>query len=111
MKDRVPYPVAEVAQRLRETRQAKGLTQQARAASMGVPQSQVSNLERGNVDLRTSTLIELARLLELELVLVPRAWVPAISQIISSEPTEPTEDTEPLYQLGTSPKHEPEHED
>ena len=63
-------------------RKAKGLTQEALGKQMGVPQSQLSRLEAGKVDLRTSNLLELARLVDLEVVLVPRKWLPAVRRLM-----------------------------
>lgn len=48
-------------------RRAKGLTQRALAAKVGVPQSTVARIERGTIDPRASTLDRLFRACELEL--------------------------------------------
>jgi transcriptional regulator with XRE-family HTH domain len=63
-------------------RKAKGLTQDAIGRQMGVPQSHLSRLEAGKVDLRTSNLLELARLVDLEVVLVPRNCLPAVRKLM-----------------------------
>lgn len=42
---------------------------------MGVPQSHVSKIETGAVDVGLSTLIEMARALDLEIMLVPRKLI------------------------------------
>lgn len=52
---------------------------------MGIPQSHLSRLEAGKVDLRTSSLVELARLLDLEVMLVPRTWVPAVRKLTEGD--------------------------
>ena len=44
----------------------------------GMPQSHISKIENGAVDLKTSSLIELARVLDLEFMLVPRTFVPTV---------------------------------
>jgi transcriptional regulator with XRE-family HTH domain len=98
---RPPWQIAALAELLRKARHHRGLTQDRLAAGLGVPQSHVSKIERGQVDLRASSLIELARLLDLELVLVPRKWIPAVRQIISSDEGELSDESKPLYQLGT----------
>ncbi len=69
---------------LRNARETKGLSQRDLGAVSGVPQSHISKIEKGAVDLRLSSLIELARALDLELVLVPRAAVPAVQSIVRS---------------------------
>jgi len=48
------------------------------------PRSHISKVEKGAVDLRLSSLIELARALDLEFMLVPRPVVPAVRSIIRS---------------------------
>jgi HTH-type transcriptional regulator / antitoxin HipB len=63
---------------LKSARQAKRLSQRALAEKVGVPQSHISKIENGGVDLQTSSLIELARALDLEVQLVPRGLLPAL---------------------------------
>lgn len=65
------------AQMIKAAREKKGLSQRALAAKTGVPQSHISKVEAGAVDLQTSSLIEIARALDLELMLIPRALLPA----------------------------------
>jgi len=60
---------------LKKARIAKGLSQRALSAISGVPQSHISKIENGTVDLQTSSLIQLARILDLELMLVPRKLI------------------------------------
>ncbi|MCH9000308.1 MAG: helix-turn-helix transcriptional regulator [Proteobacteria bacterium] len=72
------YLVENIAQELKAARNNKGLSQRKLGAKVGVPQSHISKIENGTVDLKTSSLIELARALDLELMLVPRALIPAV---------------------------------
>ena len=67
-----------LATNLRATRKAKGLTQGQLGQKMGIPQSHVSKIEGGRSDARASSLIEMARLLDLEVMLVPKKYVPAV---------------------------------
>ena len=69
---------------LKEARARKGLSQRELSAKSGVPQSHISKIERGGVDLRVSSLIALARVLDLELELVPKKTVPAVKSIVRS---------------------------
>ncbi len=69
---------------LHQARKAKGLTQAELAELMQLGQSYLSQVERGRHDIRANTLIELARLLDLEVMLVPRQNVPAVSYLIAS---------------------------
>ena len=66
------YATEHIAESLKAARERKGLSQRALSAKAGVPQSHISKIERGAVDLRLSSLVELARVLDLELTLVPR---------------------------------------
>jgi len=67
---------------LREARRRKGLSQRELSAKSGVPQSHISKIESGAVDLRVSSLVALARALDLELELVPKKTVPAVKSIV-----------------------------
>lgn len=69
---------------LRQARQEKGLTQRALSEAAGLPQSHISKIENGPQDISLSTLVTLARALDLELTLVPKKAVPAVESIIES---------------------------
>lgn len=71
----------EIAESIKAARKKLGLSQRALSAIAGIPQSHISKIEQGKVDLQTSSLIEIARALELELVLVPRQYLSAIQAI------------------------------
>jgi HTH-type transcriptional regulator / antitoxin HipB len=77
--------VQDIVGALVAARKAKGLSQRDLGVQAGAPQSHLSRVERGKVDVRASTLIELARLLDLEVMLVPRQWVPAVRRLIGPE--------------------------
>lgn len=59
-----------------------------------MPQSNYSKIELGKVDLRTSTLMDIARALDLELLLVPKELVPVV-QSLSNQHVHPEE--RPLF--------------
>jgi predicted transcriptional regulator len=67
---------------LKEARQEKGLSQRELSARAGVPQGHISKIESGLVDLKLSSLIALARILDLEVMTVPRNLVPAVQAIM-----------------------------
>jgi transcriptional regulator with XRE-family HTH domain len=71
---------------LKAARESGGLSQRDLSAKAGVPQSHISKIEGGGADIRLSSLIELARALELELVLVPRHLVPAVEGVLRAAP-------------------------
>jgi transcriptional regulator with XRE-family HTH domain len=62
---------------IRQARIAKGLSQDELASALSVTQATVSRAEQGK-DSRLSTLIEIARALDLEFVLIPRRLVPPL---------------------------------
>jgi transcriptional regulator with XRE-family HTH domain len=67
---------------LTAARQRAGLSQRALAEKVGLAQSHISKIERGAVDLQTTNLLEIARVLGLELSLVPTPLVPALRALI-----------------------------
>lgn len=77
------YSIEPLVATLKLAREKKGLSQRALSAHMGVPQGRLSKIENGAVDVRTSNLLELARALDLELLLVPRALVPAVNSLVN----------------------------
>ncbi len=79
------YVTVHIAKLLKTARERKGLSQRALSAKAGVPQSHISKIENGAVDLRLSSLVELARVLDLELALVPRKKLPAVRAIIRGD--------------------------
>lgn len=83
---------------LREARAVKGLSQKEVAARLGLHQRQISDLERSKVDTRLSTLQNVARALDLELVLIPRQLVSTVRGLQHSEPASAAD--RPLYSLG-----------
>ena len=80
------YSTEYIASTLRIAREARGLSQRELSAKSGVPQGHISKIENGAVDLRVSSLVALARTLDLEPMLVPSKSVPAVQSIASSAP-------------------------
>src|SRR5262245_58401325 len=76
------YATERIAQVLKAGREAKRLSQRALAALAGVPQSHISKIEKGAVDLRLSSLVQIARVLDLEVTLVPRNNLSAVRSIV-----------------------------
>ncbi len=74
----------ELAEQIAAMRKQKGLTQQALAEKLGMKQSQISELEAGKRNVRVGTLMEIARAVGLELVMVPRPLLPAVSYVLRS---------------------------
>jgi transcriptional regulator with XRE-family HTH domain len=77
----MPETLEAIANALKRARINKGLTQRALSTKIGLPQSHISKIENGTVDLQTSNLLELARALDLEIALVPRSLLPALQAL------------------------------
>jgi len=71
-----------LAHRLRTIRLAKGMRQAELSKLTGVPQAQISRIEANAVDLRVSSLVNLAHALDMEVMLVPRQTLPAVQSVI-----------------------------
>lgn len=63
------------------------MSQRDLSARAGVPQSHISKIEGGKVDLQLSS--QLARLLDLELKLVPKKALPAVDNVLRSTAPQP----------------------
>ncbi len=102
MNIKINYTIEHIARELREAREAKGLSQRELGKKAGVPQGHISKIENGAVDLRLSSLVALARTLDLELELVPRKVVPAIKSLARSSLADALRERaapQPLYSL------------
>lgn len=86
------YSTENIASTLRIAREARGLSQRELSTKSGVPQGHISKIENNAVDLRVSSLIALARTLDLEAMLVPSKSVPAVQSIASSTPASAQQD-------------------
>lgn len=96
------YAIEHIARALRKAREAKGLSQRELGKKAGVPQGHISKIENGAVDLRVSSLVALARTLDLELALAPRKVVPALKSLARSSLADALRERvtpQPLYSL------------
>jgi transcriptional regulator with XRE-family HTH domain len=96
------YATEHIARALRKAREAKGLNQRELGKKAGVPQGHISKIENGAVDLRLSSLVALARTLDLELALAPRKVVPALKSLARSSSADALRERaapQPLYSL------------
>jgi transcriptional regulator with XRE-family HTH domain len=76
------YSIEEITKTLKAARQSKRLSQRELSDKVGLTQSHISRIENAAVDLQVSNLIELARALELELVLVPKKVLPPVQSLV-----------------------------
>ena len=86
--------MSDIIKALKSARLEKKLKQYELGSKLGLPQSHISKIEQGVTDPRLSTVTDMARVLDQELVLVPRAMLRVIKAIIRGE-DEPT----PMWQL------------
>lgn len=95
------YSIQPLMAALKAAREKKVLSQRAFSARIGVPQSRLSKIETGGVDVGASTLIQIARALDLEVMLVPRQLVPAVTRLIDQARGAVPEDVarRPAYRL------------
>lgn len=73
---------------LKIARKNKELSQAQLAKKLGVPQSHLSKIESGTIDIRLSSLIEIARTLELEPMLISRDKVSIVQAILNAKENE-----------------------
>ena len=77
-----------IIESLKQHRLDKNLSQTNFGNKLGFPQSHISKIEKGGTDPRLSTISDMARLLDQELVLVPRHLLPAVRALIKGESTQ-----------------------
>jgi transcriptional regulator with XRE-family HTH domain len=88
--DASSYAVKQLVQVLKDARLARGLSQRELAEQAGLGQNRLAKIEAGTVDIRTSTLVQLARTLDLELVLTPRRVLPAVQSLTGGSRSQTT---------------------
>jgi transcriptional regulator with XRE-family HTH domain len=72
----------DIGQLLKATRRGRKLTQEQVADIAGISRPRYREIEAGSSAARTTTLINIARALGLELMLVPQAMVPAVEALL-----------------------------
>lgn len=78
------YGLESLTEAIRQARLARGWSQRDLSARAHLTQAQISRIESGEVDMQVSTLVELARSLDLDLQLVPRSAITAVEAAIRS---------------------------
>lgn len=78
-----------LSEQLHSIRTQKHLTQQEMAVRLGWAQGRISAIETGRLDPRVSSVVQMGRLLEHEIMLVPKALLPAIQAMITGKTDEP----------------------
>ena len=72
----------EMRRALKEAREKRGWTQRDLTSRIGLTQRHVSGIESGKIVPRYDTLLELVRILDHDLLMVPRALVPVVQSLI-----------------------------
>jgi transcriptional regulator with XRE-family HTH domain len=87
---------------LKEARAARGWSQRELGGRLGLPQMHISGIESGKIVPRYDTLLELVRILDHDLLMVPRALVPAAQSLIRDHLNKQQGGSEerPLYGTG-----------
>lgn len=78
-------------------RRARRWSQTELGRRVGLPQVHISAIETGKVTPRFNTLLDLVRTLGHDLLLVPRALVPAVEAMVEDHRKPPTDEDLPLY--------------
>ena len=73
---------AEMRRALREAREKRDWSQRELGSRLGLPQMHISGIESGKIVPRYDTLLELVRVLDRDLLMVPRALVPAVQSLV-----------------------------
>ena len=102
----------EMRRNLVAARTARGWSQRALGKKVGLPQAHISAIETGKVVPQFDTLLDLARSLGLDLVMVPAPLVPTIRGLVNDfgAPGDDADDGDsqtPLYADETSDDDEP----
>ncbi|MGM0634058.1 MAG: helix-turn-helix domain-containing protein [Pseudomonadota bacterium] len=83
----MPHATEDIIEALKKARKERGLTQRGLSEKAGIPQSHISKIESGAVDMKLSSLVELARSLGLEVTVIPRRLVPAVEALLKGAPS------------------------
>ena len=72
----------ELGQLLKQARLAASLTQEQIADMAGISRPRYRDIETGKAAARATTLINIARALGLEMMLIPQSMVPAVNSLL-----------------------------
>lgn len=81
------YKTEHITQQLRAAREGQKVSQRELSARSGLTQSHISQIERGTMEPGLGSLVDVARALDLEIVLAPKKLMPAIRNILDSSST------------------------
>lgn len=90
---------ADLRRALKDAREKRGWSQRDLARRLGIAQRHISGIESGKIVPRYDTLLEFIRMLDRDLLMVPRALVPVVQSLVRDHlKDQPGEGEErPLY--------------
>lgn len=86
----------DLREQIKNARHNRRWTQRELGAQIRLSQPHISAIESGEIAPRLDTLFDIVRVLDLDLLLVPRALVPAVHSLIRAH-KQPDSDERPLY--------------
>jgi HTH-type transcriptional regulator / antitoxin HipB len=102
----------DLREEIKDARTKRGWGQRQLGAEVGLPQPHVSAIESGKIVPRFDTLLDIVRVLDMDLLLVPRSLVPAVQSLIRAH-KEPESVEKPLYAAdedGIAPENRNRHD-
>ena len=81
------YKTEELALQIKQARENAALSQRDLSARSGVTQSHISQIESGKLSPGIGTMVDIGRALDMELVLVPKRLMPAVTSLIEDTPS------------------------
>jgi transcriptional regulator with XRE-family HTH domain len=82
------YQSEELIRQVQSQRIKAAMSQRALAARAGLTQAHISQIETGSLEPGLATFIQMARALDLEVVIVPKKLVPAVEGVLRSSAAE-----------------------
>ena len=73
---------ADLRRALKDAREKRGWSQRDLARRLGIAQRHISGIESGKIVPRYDTLLEFVRMLDSDLLMVPRALVPVVQSLV-----------------------------
>lgn len=86
----------DIRDHIKQARVNRGWSQRKLGAEVRLPQPHISAIESGETVPRFDTLLDIVRVLDLDLVLVPRTLVPAVQSLVRAQ-KHPQSVEKPLY--------------
>ncbi len=86
----------QMREKLKAERIARGWSQARLGQEIGLPQMHISGIENGKIMPRFDTLLDYVRVLNFDLLMVPRILVPTVQALVRDQ-NHPTEDERGIY--------------